>query len=407
MFLWYRLLIIIQNITPFILLATSGYYLLQVNQQKTYGKTKPINIYVLSGPLINLIIGIYLQQLITFPALLLTCLAIVIVILLSWVTYFCYRRTQQFFLYLLFFVSGALLLQIHKISQEILLAHVGNNEQTLQATITQIDEKATSSHPKSITKTILRLHVTHPTSFDILCYIPSKTNLGIGDIVSLPYVTLKKTKDQSGKIKQPTFADYLLKERVLTSIFVKKRNIKCLANQSFSLTRAITTFRNRIYQRLQEKLTPEAFSYFSTLFLGKKHVGIREKTDHLFNFWGISHYLARSGLHIALFVFLWKTLFDHLPLLFFVKHFLLILMCGAYYLFSWPSISFYRAASVFILFEFGIIFHQAVHFFHLLSLLCMMTLLLNPIQLFFLDFQLSFALTFGLAVLLTNKKIGR
>lgn len=144
---------------------------------------------------------------------------------------------------------------------------------------------------------------------------------------------------------------------------------------SRSTLRTIAQIRDNLYQRLQQKLSPTAFSLFSTLFLGNKRRDDIREQRHFFGFWGITHFLARSGLHVALFIMLWSMLFGFVPLPFFLKHSLLLLICGTYFLLSWPSVSFLRAFSVFLLYEFGVLCKQQTHFIHLLSLVCLTLLL--------------------------------
>ncbi len=56
-----------------------------------------------------------------------------------------------------------------------------------------------------------------------------------------------------------------------------------------------------------------------------------------------------------------------------------------------------RALYTFILYKICILHKRPSHLVYLLSLVCFFVLLDNPMQLFFLDFQLSFTLTFALA----------
>ena len=66
-----------------------------------------------------------------------------------------------------------------------------------------------------------------------------------------------------------------------------------------------------------------------------------------------------------------------------------------YFILSWPSISFIRAFLIFLFTKYCNLHRHPTHFMHILLLTCCIVLLINPLQLFFLDFQLSFFLTFG------------
>ena len=120
---------------------------------------------------------------------------------------------------------------------------------------------------------------------------------------------------------------------------------------------------------------------------------------HSFRQWGISHYLARSGLHLTIFTFIWLMLFRLFPFSFFFKQLFMLLLCSIYLVFSWSSISFLRAFYSFFLYTICNICKIPIHFLHILTLVTLYVAICNPIQIFFLDFQLSFALTFALALI--------
>jgi len=217
-------------------------------------------------------------------------------------------------------------------------------------------------------------------------------NLFPGDCIELTNINLR-TAHPTG------FARYLVKENALATLFSRKKP-KLIQRPRFSLARRFFQTRQKLYQTLKQKLSSKSFSYFASIFLGNKEPlsqGSQERTP--FYYWGIAHYLARSGLHIALFILLWRLLLSLLPIFFLAKHVLLITFCLVYALLSWPSISFFRALTLFLTYELGIITNHKPHIFYLLYLITGTILIFNPTQLFFLDFQLSFALTLALTAI--------
>jgi predicted membrane metal-binding protein len=76
-----------------------------------------------------------------------------------------------------------------------------------------------------------------------------------------------------------------------------------------------------------------------------------------------------------------------------------ILCCALlYWILSWASLSFYRALAVFVFSHSARIARRQHHFLHLLLLTCCFFLIINPITLFFLDFQLTFGITVALGL---------
>lgn len=256
---------------------------------------------------------------------------------------------------------------------------------------------ATEQEHEVFDKTSCKLNCYKKVSFNLQCYSISKTRIQVDDIIELQDIKIKVPQDKS--LSQNTsYKNYLIKENMLTSVFFyKNKNITILHSPKSSIKRYIWNIKSNTYNKLQQKIHPTVFTYFSLMFLGNTHHKNIDAMRNTFNYWGLSHYLARSGLHIILFILIWTIFLQLIPISIRFKRGLLIIICLAYKLFSWTSLPFTRAFYVFILTEIGKIFDLQTDFLHLLSIVCMSILVFNPMQLFFLDFQLTFVLTFALA----------
>ena len=118
-----------------------------------------------------------------------------------------------------------------------------------------------------------------------------------------------------------------------------------------------------------------------------------------FQWWGISHYLARSGLHLVMFVFILHMLFMFIPIPFLLRQLVVTCCIATYMLFSWSSVSFIRSLLMIFCYLLCSMFRMQQHGLHTISLACCIILLYNPTFLFALDFQLSFGLTLALILL--------
>ncbi len=215
----------------------------------------------------------------------------------------------------------------------------------------------------------------------------------VGDRIEVTNLICKPPKKNS-------FDTYMIKEKIAATIFTQAPTWQLIERPAFSPRRYIHNATLNLTAGLQKKLSRGAFSLFSSLFLGdtvtcKKQL---ERTKDQFRAWGIMHYLARSGLHLIIFIAVWQTLLCILPLPFLLKQLIMLLLSLIYFALSWSSISFMRALYTFILYKICILHKRPSHLVYLLSLVCFFVLLDNPMQLFFLDFQLSFTLTFALAL---------
>jgi hypothetical protein len=310
---------------------------------------------------------------------------------------------------LLFFFVGSILFQSQKNFSSFFLDKYARKVVCIFGTITDKQEIATTRRQELVTIAVEQVKEEgaddyEATAFSIMCNTRKNRDLLVGDIVLIDNIIIKKPTTTSLS-KNPPFSDYMIKEGILASIFTNLTNKWSLINRpTWSLKRWIWQKRTSLYNKLMSKCSFMARSYFSLIFLGNKQQSKNlEDLRITFSLWGLSHYLARSGLHIVLFILFFQWLLRLLPIYLPIKRIFLMFICIIYSILSWSSTPFLRAYSVFLLMEGGKLFLQQTNFIHILTFVCLVTLLFNPMQLFFLDFQLSFALTFALAFTSTHK----
>lgn len=229
----------------------------------------------------------------------------------------------------------------------------------------------------------------------LVIYAQQPLTVHVGDTIVISDVS----------IKEPTniaYMQYMIKQNIAATIFAQKQQITVFPGQ-YTIQRALYELRSTIINHVKNKLSSDAFYLFSSLFLGnKQEVQKAHNTDsdqcaHDFKKWGLSHYLARSGLHLVIFIFLWQAVLGYLPCAYWFKQLALLFITFVYALLSWSSISFMRALATFTLCKLFYMRKQRYNFINILALVSIAFLIYNPLYLFFLDFQLSFLLTFGLA----------
>lgn len=231
-----------------------------------------------------------------------------------------------------------------------------------------------------------------PITAHVQWYYPSCPPCEVGDTVELSPIVFKEP--QKGSYKQ-----YLIKEDIYATLFGNIINITQKTNNANSMSSLLHKTKLSAFATLRHKLSAPGFALVGSLFFGNKTQTKNEinKSKHQFAIWGLSHYLARSGLHLVIFVALLEFLLRFIPLSFFLKQLILLIMSFLYFIFSWSSISFLRALCMFVFYKICILSALRTHLMHVLLLVAMLFLLYNPFQLFFLDFQLSFLLTYALA----------
>lgn len=230
-----------------------------------------------------------------------------------------------------------------------------------------------------------------PTSFSAYIYSKRRIYGRTQDIVECGPLTIKEPADKDFKL-------YLQREGVLATAFPQKLRYKIKKRPTFSILNWIFWQRELLQIKLRKKLSKQTFSLFSSLFIGNRKPVSIELSGYKKHFkkWGILHHLARSGLHLIVFIMIWHYLLNLLPLSFAKKHFFISLLILFYFLFSWSSLSFLRALIVYTIYKIGTLTQSKVHPIHTICSACLVLLIHNPFHLFFLDFQLSFLLSFFL-----------
>jgi hypothetical protein len=230
------------------------------------------------------------------------------------------------------------------------------------------------------------LHVQLMGSGDITCEI--------GDTIAIDDLFFTPPSTES-------YAQYLKKEGIVATARVYEQQKFTVIARPATLCTWIEQRRAKLIERLAIILSPQTLSLVNPIFFGYK----AEKTAHTdllreqFQWWGISHYLARSGLHLVMFIFIIQFFCAYIPISINTKRFIVACCIGFYSIFSFMNISFARSLLMILLYFCCSWSRIPQHALHTIATVCILILLHNPQQLFALDFQLSFILTLALILL--------
>jgi competence protein ComEC len=238
----------------------------------------------------------------------------------------------------------------------------------------------------------------NPTSWfnphhKIHIYLSSYPSVEVDDVITVENIQCKKPPVSS-------YRGHLMREQTIATVFMPKLITTALSRPTFSYRRWIHNTKILVTKRATQSLLPVTKSLYASLFLGNKTYtsSCYESIKEQFRRWGLSHYLARSGLHLVLIVALWIWFFRIIPIPFLHKQLGIAFLVMIYATLSWSSISFIRALSTFFLCKLcSGIWHHYYNNLHLLTVTAFYLLILNPLHIFYLDFQLSFGITFALA----------
>lgn len=254
-----------------------------------------------------------------------------------------------------------------------------------------------SRHPYIFTIVVTKLinqQNKHNVNKNILVYT-QYCDCMVGDTIIINNVKFKKPNNDE-------FVQYLQKQSISATLFVTPDKLTCIHRPMYSVWRWVHNMREQLYKRITQSLSRTSRALSSALFFGNRSHDKKtcDKVSHYFKQWGIAHYFARSGLHLVLFVIFLQWLISLLPMYLLFKEFLLLLLVFIYFLMSWASLSFMRALTTLFVYKAHVINKRAFSSISALICVAFFALLYNPHYLFFLDFQLSFFLTFNVLFLM-------
>ncbi len=285
----------------------------------------------------------------------------------------------------LFFFSGALLFCAHKMHHAIIAARFDGQFTSMTGRVYAIQRDNTRARDTVDLYTFAcdneAIHAC------IRCSLPAKSNIEIGDYLHINDTPLGAPKGR--------YRLFLERQGISLTSSPTLESTTLLSRPLFSIYRLLDHLHEHAHTTTMRALSSQSAALVSPMFFGIKAHGDTDSDQFLFT--GTSHLLARSGLHVALCLLLWRFLLGVLPIPLFMQNLLLLCFALLYGALTRPSISFLRGLAIFVLYTAGSLLGRRLQFLHLLTFCCLCILLWNPYHLFFLDFQLTFGITFALA----------
>lgn len=226
-------------------------------------------------------------------------------------------------------------------------------------------------------------------------YIASKTFIPEGTYVKIPFVHFWNTP-----LSKENITTYPLQSNhhgIGSAKHIKIINTYEYQN-IYAPIQSIIQIKEKIQQHIKTYLDEREQLFFQTIFLGKTmpHNNYRE----LFNCFGITHYLARSGLHIKIYLNCLLLIFLFLGISYPLILLFQIIILLFFYFISYASISFWRSLLMFIIQALCEFFKKNISGLEVISLVGIITMIIHPFAFLQLSTQLTFLTT--LILLLNN-----
>ncbi len=192
-----------------------------------------------------------------------------------------------------------------------------------------------------------------------------------------------------------SFSNYCLQKNHLGSVKTTELPRPLPLRPTLSFEQYWSTLRAKIVDHIARYTDTETVLLIRSIVLGDK-TALQESTiDYRsqFQYWGISHYLARSGLHISTIIFLVVFICSLIIPNHTMRIILAMIFSILFSLVSWNSVSYLRALSFVLILFLGTLRKRSTHALVIFSIVTSLTLLQAPHVLLALDFQLSFLLS--------------
>ncbi|MCF2875285.1 MULTISPECIES: ComEC/Rec2 family competence protein [unclassified Tenacibaculum] len=198
---------------------------------------------------------------------------------------------------------------------------------------------------------------------------------------------------------QFNYKHYLAKQYIYHQAFINKNEFKLLKDRTFSLIGLAENFRNKIQSSLNKlHFKPEERAVINALLLGERK-NISRKLLESYTKAGAIHILAISGLHVGIILLILNNLFKPLEKLKYGRiatTLFVILLLWSFAFITGLSASVVRAVTMFSFLNIGKVFEKKkVIEFSIISSMFFL-LLIKPLFLFDIGFQLSYLAVFGI-----------
>lgn len=208
-----------------------------------------------------------------------------------------------------------------------------------------------------------------------------------------------KPINQTLNLYQFNYRDYLKKQQIHHQITSTKNEIKNQPNSTLTINKIAFNVREKINIALaKHHLKKEELAIINALLLGQRQ-NVSKELLQSYTGAGAMHLLAVSGLHIGILLLLLNIFFKPLEQLKNgkkIKLLLVIFLLWVYAIIAGLSPSIIRATSMFTAIAIGLLSNKKTKTTHNLFISMFFLLLVNPLYLFRVGFQLSYLAVFSI-----------
>jgi competence protein ComEC len=225
--------------------------------------------------------------------------------------------------------------------------------------------------------------------------LAKKVTIGNIVVTKTNFVSIPKPKNPN----QFSYKNYLANQQIYKQLFLTKDQFSIQVDNKFSLNKLVEKSKNAIKNKLNNySFSKDELSILYALFLGEKQY-ISQELKNNYSKAGVIHILAISGLHIGILLIIFLFLLKPLE---YLKHGLIyklvftILLLWLFAFFTGLSASVVRAVTMYSFVAVGQLFNKRTPTYFSLISSMLFLLLVNPLYIFDVGFQLSYSAVFAI-----------
>ncbi|PIF01007.1 MAG: competence protein [Maribacter sp.] len=226
---------------------------------------------------------------------------------------------------------------------------------------------------------------------------PTQTPLNIDD--GLMVLTKKEGLSRPLNPHQFDYKNFMAQQGIYHQLRVTPNNSFILKHRQKTFLGGVATLRNTISTKLEQaNFGKDGFGVIQALFLGQRG-DIPESTYTAYKNAGAVHILAVSGLHIGILLLFLEFLLRPLELLRKgkeLKLFVIVVLLWGFAFLAGLSASVIRAVTMFSFVAYALYLNRPSNTFNILALSMFFILLVDPMLLFHVGFQMSYAAVFAI-----------
>lgn len=238
------------------------------------------------------------------------------------------------------------------------------------------------------------------SSGNLILYVPRESlseTLSVGDqLLTRAKITSPRPPQNP---HQFNFKAYLQKQGIYGQLHLKPGQWVSLNRSSWTFFERAANFRENLIKKLQRQgFGKQQFGVIQALLLGQRN-DISEETYTNYRNAGAVHILAVSGLHVGILLLLLQFLLRPLELLpkgRAIKLIIIVLLLWGYAFVAGLSPSIVRAVTMFSFLAYALHLNRPTNTFNILALSLFFILLIRPLFLFQVGFQMSYAAVFAI-----------